>query len=822
MGVQRKKPDDEESSGGERRPSDDNSSVIGEEAATATSSRSTSEPSSFATHPLARIIRDSTADSSASKEKRYPPKQSKSFERSQDRRRRLKVAESNKQSKTLHQTVATSLPINISRSSSKRPQFPSEKIRHPQPETLRRSHPKFPTEKVRRSHPTGIPGSAVATRPTQSSSIFSRSDNGNKKDEEPTIHTKVSVDATAPSASTIRRLLEEEDREKEAFIDPVVRERERETGLLLDEYDSAAIGNDNPIDEDIEVAAENPRDDLPLITAYAVTEDRSSATTRSEYQNDNGPMIEAQSSFDDEETKIVEAQVLQFHHLFQMRNLQFVVLAVLIFFACLIAVLVAVLLTVANRDSGNSNGTPPTPVSSNNTGTTLSLVPTFAPTSPSLTVAPTIATMLPTTSSPTYNIFAHPTDNNQTEIHNNSIGFSPTDYDNNTDFIYNQTNSSNITYDTWGVLTDVPLYTILALQNQLSPQYKAYRWLENHPNESDIPQWRKRQMFAMVTFYYAMDGDAWIPIERRDGDERYGWLDYNMNNISECDWGYEEEDGIGNLCDNTTGRLIRLRIDKVSNVQGFLPPEVAYGLPSLETIDVYRTDIKGNLSYLLPPQLKDLVNLTKLSYFKSENNLILDNLAGTIPAHIGSTLMQLQELTLYDHEISGTIPSEVGNMTNLEILDIQNNAIRGSIPSEIGKLTNLRRLLLDDNDLSGAIPEELLSRLISVEELGLHRNKLIGPFPSLSTLHIAANDTGIDTNLTTSANNTATTTNLFEPISLKALSLYGNSGLFGTIPEVLCFYQVRLLVDCSGNLTCPETCDCTCCDDEDTRCPTNL
>ena len=42
--------------------------------------------------------------------------------------------------------------------------------------------------------------------------------------------------------------------------------------------------------------------------------------------------------------------------------------------------------------------------------------------------------------------------------------------------------------------------------------------------------------------------------------------------------------------------------------------------------------------------------------------------------------------------ITGSIPPEIGNLTNLEILILSINQLTGSIPPEIGNLTNLKIL----------------------------------------------------------------------------------------------------------------------------------
>ena len=53
------------------------------------------------------------------------------------------------------------------------------------------------------------------------------------------------------------------------------------------------------------------------------------------------------------------------------------------------------------------------------------------------------------------------------------------------------------------------------------------------------------------------------------------------------------------------------------------------------------------------------------------------------------------------------IPVEIGNLINLESLDLGNIQLTGEIPVEIGNLTSLTYLYLVNNDLTGEIPLEV-------------------------------------------------------------------------------------------------------------------
>ena len=51
-------------------------------------------------------------------------------------------------------------------------------------------------------------------------------------------------------------------------------------------------------------------------------------------------------------------------------------------------------------------------------------------------------------------------------------------------------------------------------------------------------------------------------------------------------------------------------------------------------------------------------------------------------------------LNLYNNDLTGPIPPEIGNLTNLTYLNLGVNKLTGNIPSEIGNLTYLSVLYL--------------------------------------------------------------------------------------------------------------------------------
>jgi len=108
-------------------------------------------------------------------------------------------------------------------------------------------------------------------------------------------------------------------------------------------------------------------------------------------------------------------------------------------------------------------------------------------------------------------------------------------------------------------------------------------------------------------------------------------------------------------------------------------------------------------------------------------SLNINNLSGTIPSSIGN-LSSLRTLNFSINQITGSIPPEIGNLSNLECLFLASNQITGSIPPEIGNLSNLEHLYLTDNQITGSIPPEI-GNLDSLERLLLNINQLTGSIP---------------------------------------------------------------------------------------------
>ncbi|KAM3731888.1 hypothetical protein ACB098_11G017200 [Castanea mollissima] len=86
----------------------------------------------------------------------------------------------------------------------------------------------------------------------------------------------------------------------------------------------------------------------------------------------------------------------------------------------------------------------------------------------------------------------------------------------------------------------------------------------------------------------------------------------------------------------------------------------------------------------------------------------------------GCRHQRVTTLELQGHNLRGTIPPYIGNLTFLKAINLRNNSFYGEIPMEVGQLFRLQELSLTNNTLGGEIPTNLSNcselRLINAPE----------------------------------------------------------------------------------------------------------
>ena len=121
-----------------------------------------------------------------------------------------------------------------------------------------------------------------------------------------------------------------------------------------------------------------------------------------------------------------------------------------------------------------------------------------------------------------------------------------------------------------------------------------------------------------------------------------------------------------------------------------------------------------------------------------------NNLSGPLPSSMGD-LSNLQSLQFYGNPlITGPLPNSMANLSKLQMVHLSNSQLNGPLPAWLESLP-LTNLVLYNNRFTGPIPAEI-GNLTNIFELGLSSNMLTGEIPAtfsnmthLGSLNLAYN-----------------------------------------------------------------------------------
>jgi Leucine-rich repeat (LRR) protein len=114
--------------------------------------------------------------------------------------------------------------------------------------------------------------------------------------------------------------------------------------------------------------------------------------------------------------------------------------------------------------------------------------------------------------------------------------------------------------------------------------------------------------------------------------------------------------------------------------------------------------------------------------YVSDISLRTHNLVGTLPSSLG-TLTRLGILDLYNNHVAGSLPTELGQMTSLVWLNLQDNRLSQQLPSELGALSVLEGFYLSNNAVHGTLPTEI-GKMTRLFGLYLENNYLESSIPA--------------------------------------------------------------------------------------------
>ncbi|XP_047947660.1 receptor-like protein EIX2 [Salvia hispanica] len=207
----------------------------------------------------------------------------------------------------------------------------------------------------------------------------------------------------------------------------------------------------------------------------------------------------------------------------------------------------------------------------------------------------------------------------------------------------------------------------------------------------------------VILLYVFVSGDEEVRCIERERDAllsfKNGLIDAEFDDLSSwqnnecCAWNGVE-------CSNATGHVIALKVNGVV------------------------VKDSGKMAY-------SLLELHHLKYLDLSVN---DFGCIPIPESIGS-MKQLQHLTIEESNLCGSVPPQLGNLTNLRILDLSHNFLSSISSFTLGSvLESLEVLKLSYNKLNGSIPD--LKAFPSLKELHLGKNNFTGSIP-LSIGHLS-------------------------------------------------------------------------------------
>ncbi len=154
---------------------------------------------------------------------------------------------------------------------------------------------------------------------------------------------------------------------------------------------------------------------------------------------------------------------------------------------------------------------------------------------------------------------------------------------------------------------------------------------------------------------------------------------------------------------------------------------------------VVALDLPDNgLTGSVPTEIVDLTELVRLH--------LADNaIVGSVPVQL-ITMTTLVQIRMSGNGFTGPVPAGFGSLSALKRFELARNSLTGSIPPDLGSAANLEVLSLTGNELTGQIPSEL-GVLSKLKFLSLDDNALNGSLPTelgnltaLSELRLKDND----------------------------------------------------------------------------------
>ncbi|KAF3454481.1 hypothetical protein FNV43_RR04928 [Rhamnella rubrinervis] len=166
------------------------------------------------------------------------------------------------------------------------------------------------------------------------------------------------------------------------------------------------------------------------------------------------------------------------------------------------------------------------------------------------------------------------------------------------------------------------------------------------------------------------------------------------------------------------------------------------GFVNLSIIDLSFNHFSGSLpseyfrnwDYMSKAPDRNKSDLISFGESQEESNYSVAYMYSTSMMSKGLDMELMKALTIFtsidlsNNKFDGEIPSSIGDLRSLIVLNLSSNSFTGTIPSSLGNLTELESLDLSKNKLIGGIPQQL-ENLKFLEYLNMSQNQLTGPIP---------------------------------------------------------------------------------------------